>query len=389
MSLIRTFMSARIRRCVLFLLVLQSPLIVCAQAFTFEPVKPVVVSARLAGLGGAYSALEAGFDTLSTNPAALAYVSEKWSIARLAAEVSGPLFDLPVVMQSDDITTGILDLVGENNGVDIGMNVTGPISFGKVDRNFGFGIFNRTVTTADIPSITRATVLMGEELLFVGGYGLSVFEREQHSIAVGLQMKGFFQTFLYESGTSLAVLNTFMDFNTDVLPTVLSTGFGVDIGVMYRFGGNFSAAVTCKDLYTPVFTTDYDNMDAFMNGTENGTLYDRLAPDLSLGVLYKIPVPSQWSTITGWSVMMDYRDALDIFNTIARNPVLNIACGTELVLLDVVSLRAGIRETYLSAGLGLDLTLFQLDFAMYGTELGIEPGERPLLNMAFSLAFQY
>ena len=47
-----------------------------AQTSNFEPVAPRTGSARLAGFGGAYTALEAGFDTLSTNPAALAYVSK-------------------------------------------------------------------------------------------------------------------------------------------------------------------------------------------------------------------------------------------------------------------------------------------------------------------------
>ena len=61
---------------------------------------PRTGSARLAGFGGAYTALEAGFDTLSTNPAALAYVSKAWSIARIDSTASGPIFDLPSVFKS-------------------------------------------------------------------------------------------------------------------------------------------------------------------------------------------------------------------------------------------------------------------------------------------------
>ncbi len=366
-----------------------TPALLGAQALTFRPIRPSVVSARTAGFGGAYSALEAGFDTLATNPAALAYVKKEWSIASLSANIAGPLFDLPSVMQASDMATGVLDLVGANNGVYIGADITGPISFGKVDRNFGFGIFNRSLTSVDIPSITSATVVIGEEILFVGGYGLTVFEQGPHSVALGLQMKGFFQSFLVESGTALTVLDAIIKFDVNNLPTVLSTGFGVDMGLMYRYGSRFSAGLTCKDLYTPVFSTLYGNIGDFAKGNDIDTMYNRFAPNLSAGVVYSIPLPVSWTTITGWNVMFDYRDALDLLNPIYRNPILNVAAGTEMILLNVVSLRAGINETYLATGLGLDLTVCQLDFAIYGRELGIDPGKRPVLNMDLSLSFKY
>lgn len=361
-----------------------------AQEFEFNPIRPAIVSARTGGFGGSYSALEAGFDTLSTNPAALAFVKKEWSFARLALQASGPLFDLPAVLQDPDtIVEGVLDLVGNNNGVYIGANMTGPFSFGKVDRNFGFGIFNRTLATIDIPSISSISILSGEELLFLGGYGLTLYEKGSHSLAVGLQMKGFFQFFLVESGTAIGILPSLMSFKVDALPTILSTGFGVDLGVMYRMGNRFSAGITCKDLYTPVFSTLYESSGDFMDGTDSATDFTRLLPDLSLGVTYSIPIPVQWSTVSSWNVMADYRNALDILNPLFRNLILNVAFGTELILLDVVSLRAGISDTYLSAGLGLNLSFFQIDFAMFGKELGIEPGMRPLLNMALSLSFKY
>lgn len=369
--------------------VLLNSVILSAQSFEFYPVRPVIVSARTAGFGGAYSALEAGFDTLTTNPAALAYVEKEWSFASLSCKISGPLFDLSSVMAADDIASEMLDLVGDNNGVYIGADAMGPLSFGKVDKNFGFGIFNRTLTVADIPSITMANMLFGEEILFVGGYGLNVLEKGPHSIAVGLQMKGFFQYFLIESGTAITLMNSALNFQINNIPVVLSSGFGVDAGAMYRFGKRFSAALTCKDLYTPVFSTLYANQDDFMKGNDIDTDYSRFDPELNAGLVYSIPMPSRWSTITAWNIMFDYRDALDVFNPIYRNPILNLACGTELVLMDVVSLRAGISDTYLSTGLGLDLTYFQIDFAMFGKELGLDPGKRPVLNIALALAFKY
>jgi hypothetical protein len=358
---------------------------------SFDPVRPEIISGRLSGFGGAYSALEAGFDTLSTNPAALAYVSSEWSIARLAARVSGPLFDLPSVAQSDDMTNSLLDLVSSNNGVYIGANVTGPLAFGKVDQNFGFGVFNRTITTVDIPSITSADLYVGEEFLLTGAYGLTVFEKGSQSISVGLQMKGYFQTFVFESGTAISIVSSLTDgLSVNSLPTALSTGFGIDAGILYRAGQHLNVGITCKDLYTPVFTTTYSGFSDFMNGSSaSTTTIDRLDPYLSVGIVYDIPLPDNWLTVSSWKVMTDYRDILDLLNPLYRNPILNIAGGTEVILLDIVSLRAGISDSYLSTGIGLDLTVFQIDAAMYGSELGLEPGKRPLLNMVLSLSFQY
>jgi len=361
-----------------------------AQDFNFKPITPEIVSARTEGSGGPYCATEVGFDTLSTNPAALAFVDREWSFARLACKVSGPLFDIPSVFQADDMTTGILDLVADNNGVYIGLNETGPIAIGKVDRNFGFGVFNRGICKVDVPSIAKATFIAGEEILLVGGYGLVLYEKGPHLISGGLQLKGFFQSFVREDGTAVAVLETFTDFDTNDLPSILSTGFGVDVGAIYRFDGNLSFAFNCKDLYTPVFSTRYANYGDFLGGDpDSDTIYTRIDPNLSIGVAYSIPLPAHWTTISGWNVMFDYRDALSSFRTIHRNPILNVATGTEIEFLDVVYFRLGVRDAYLSTGLGLDLTACKIDFAIYGTELGLEPGNRPLLNIALSAAFEY
>ena len=390
MNTISSKSSRSIRATAIVFMLAQASLFLSAQSFSFTPVTPKIVSARTAGYGGAYSATEAGIDTLSTNPAALAYVNKKWSISRIALNVSGPFFDIPSVLDADNLTTGILDLVGENNGVHIGAEMTGPIAFGKVDRNFGFGVFNRSIYETDVPSVSRGQLLSGEEFLLVGGYGLTFYEKNANSFSAGLQMKGFFQTFLYKTGTAVDILDTFTHPKVNGIPTVLSTGFGVDLGLMYQYDRNFSAAVTCKDLYTPVFSTHYSNMNNYIKGSsDSDTNYDRLDPNLTVGVAYNIPIPEHWVTITGCKVMLDYRDALCVFRGIYRNPWLNVAAGTEIQLDDILYLRAGIRDCYLSSGLGLDLSICQIDFAMYGSELGLEPGSRPLLNIALSASFEY
>ena len=42
---------------------------------------------------------------------------------------------------------------------------------------------------------------------------------------------------------------------------------------------------------------------------------------------------------------------------------------------------------YPSAGVGARLGAFNIDAAIFGRELGLEPGTRPQLNLAISLEF--
>ncbi|ULQ59475.1 hypothetical protein K7I13_13510 [Brucepastera parasyntrophica] len=263
-----------------------------------------------------------------------------------------------------------------------------------MDKNFGFGIFNRTVVVGNVPSLNWVTAYAGEELLLVGGYGLKVFETDFHSLSVGLQLKGFFQLFLIESGTSLNILNKFIDFDFgsmfDSIPAVFSTGFGLDLGIQYRLSNWFDAAIVCRDVYTPVFSTRYASGQEFLDGNRNSdTIYDTLSPDLTVGVVFTLPLPTYWTTITKWTFMLDYRDILFFLEPLYKNPILNLAAGTELILLDVISLRCGISDMYFAAGVGLNFSIFKLDLAMYGKELGIDPGTRPLLNILLSLSFEY
>lgn len=361
------------------------------RAASYEPEMPQIVTPRLEGAGGAYAASPEGIDTLSTNPACLPYVEPEWSFGRLAIEVSGPLFDIPSVLRSDDMTTAILDLAAEYNGINMGLNATGPLAFARVEKNFGFGVFNRSVVSVQVPTVTQASVLAGEELLLVGGYGLTVIDKGNHELSVGVQLKGFIQTFMAESGTSVTVLNDLTEMNIDNLPVLLTTGVGADLGVYYRLFDRLSFAIVCRDAYTPVFVTPYQNLDAYLEGDSlSDAEYDTLDPDLTFGAAYTFALPESWTTITGARVMFDYRDALGPFlNEVHRHFALNFALGAELELLDVICLRAGIRDLYLSAGVGLDLTYLRVDLAMYGKELGLDPGDRPLLNIALSLSFEY
>jgi hypothetical protein len=102
--------------------------------------------------------------------------------------------------------------------------------------------------------------------------------------------------------------------------------------------------------------------------------------DISFGLCWRPPLGRLYPTITSLTLLADYRDAFDflIYPPRATNPWLHISAGLELVLLEILTLRAGFYQCLPSGGVGIDLSLFKLNFAFYGRELSAIPGGRPI-----------
>ncbi len=114
---------------------------------------------------------------------------------------------------------------------------------------------------------------------------------------------------------------------------------------------------------------------------------------LTLGTAVSFPTFFTKGVIGSWTVYLDMRDALPFFTAkediLSSSPLLSLAAGMEIVIFKTIALRGGICGPYLAAGAGIDLTPLHLEFAIYGKELGLEPGVQPQLHGAFSLSFYY
>ena len=363
----------------------------------YTPVKPEIVSSRLNAMGGSNPALTGrGIDTLSTNPAAFAFEKKTMRIVGIEAELSGPFSDAISIINtassgsSDDITNVVLESVRNNGGVYFGANLTGPISVAFVAKNFGFGVFNRTYVSADIASLTSGSFSVGEEILATGGFGAKVLETKYHELALGIQGKFYLQADASQSGTIASLVQTLMDFSVDTLPVNSAIGAGLDLGILYRFAGSLSVGVVCRDAFTAVFYGEHDSIYSFMDferASSGSAILDR---DLQVGIGWQPHIPRGWRTITSFTLAAGMSDLLNVADVTARNPVLNVSLGAEVVFFNILALRAGLYEMYPALGLGLNISdIFQLDLAFYGRELGYEPGERPVYNLALGLGFGF
>jgi len=351
-----------------------------------ETIEPFVMpSARFGALGGSHTAMGDDFYSLFLNPASFVDVKDEFSAAEISLCTYGPFLEIiDLVRDGESDISGIVGQGGFAAGFDLG----GPLSLGWVGRGLGLGIFNRIKTSASV-SGTMMRPLVSAELLIVGGYAFRIINKNNHNLDAGFLGKGFFRGALNMETSIFYAASIADDPTAQPLGTYL--GLGLDLGLRYTFRENFSTALVCYDVYSPVLVTSYDAFSDFADksGSSSGTSYATVMRRLDAGLRYRIRSPAIDRNISRLTLMADYRNFLDLFSLIPRNPILNIGLGVELTLLNALTFRAGIADALPAFGFGLDLSFMQLDFAIYGRELGFDPGFMSVYAMGIGLLFRY
>jgi hypothetical protein len=164
------------------------------------------------------------------------------------------------------------------------------------------------------------------------------------------------------------------DFN---VPLIL--GGGLDLGFMYRFHRDLAVGMTIDDVFTG------GGRVATVVGDEGGDSSYRVPTTLNMGVAYTMQ-PLPWMSL---AFMLDYRKVTDLFvagDYTKRNPILNLALGTEVGIWRFFKLRLGLNEMLPAVGLGLEAKAFHVNFAVYGKELSNEPGGFSTYGLDVSIA---
>ena len=351
----------------------------------------VPVSPRRAAIGGLHAADLAGFDSLFTNPAGLASAEGQWMYSRIAMNAAGPIFDIAnMAVSGTDILSNLTSLLDPAGRLYTSMDLATPIALGYAGKSLGIGIFNRTYVIVNAPSITSSFLTFGEEFLLTGGYAKRFDLGDGNLLDLGIAIKGFLRNEFAWSGALTDVQTAFNDIFGGI-PFNIVTGLGVDLGVLWGFG-DYALALTARDAFTPYIASSYTSYNGFKaNPTANKitTTTDLMPIDLSLGFRWSprwLFLARSGSELT---LLADYRNIWGLVRILDRNPILELSVGAELVMLEILSLRLGIRDALPSAGFGMDLQIFDLSLAMYGKELGLEPGQRPVFNLDFAIDFRY
>lgn len=363
---------------------------------------PTFPSARAAALGGPHVVGVDDLGVLFTNPAGFRSARPLLSVAEVNVNVAGPIFGTAgVVIEAADVSDpaqillddDVLSLLSNFNAI---ANIGGPIAFGFVGDGLGFGFYNTSrISLTSVGAIPNITAAVFEDIMFIGGYAVRIpfGEDSIHVLDIGASLKAFVTASVEVERSVLELANNFDIDETIILnePFTLDVGIGVDLGIHYQIGDVLSFGLVARDLYTPISSSSYATTQDFLDSVAATSTATPVAPlNVAAGVQWSPQLGVQ-QAFSDLNVLLTYDDIFDFLTnpTEATNPILHVGLGVEMVMLEALSLRAGFNQGLFAAGLGLDLTVFQLNLSMFGTEQSAQPGLAPLYNVLLGVGFSF
>jgi hypothetical protein len=376
------------RRTVCLLLILCQALLagqrLSAWDGTFFDLLQIPFSARSAALGGTHVALVDGVGTLFGNPAGFRSAEPELKVAESLVSIydSGPSIINEV-------------LLGEPPGSSAtrraAVDVLGPLFFGYVGNGLGFGIFNNTKvrywTWGPYP---QGYSIAEEDFVLISGYsfGIPLPAAWDSTLDVGFTVPLFASARSDSTKDIRGLLTSQLTLMGLIAtePFTIATGAGIEVGTLYSLGKVFSVGVVARNLGI-VAQRQYDTFLSFAAAGQPAVRNVPLPMDLTVGIMWSPPVKDWIGFLDGFSLMVDYRNAIDFltYTAAATDPLLHISAGVELQLLKILYLRAGFYQMLPSFGLELDLTLFKVNLAMIGRELSTKPGGYPIFGYMLGL----
>ena len=376
-----------------------------------------VEDVRSKGMGGYHVTDYSDIYTIKKNPASLAFSGKHKLILNIQIDAAGPLQDIYEVGEdvlastenyddsensdeeassteaSEELVTKVTSLIEKNNGFATSSNISPLLNFGFSNKGFGFLASTDIYTDINIPSVTNVGLNVGFNGNAEFGYGFN-FDLGANDIAVGVSAD-FFSNLVnvgFKGSLTQLLGESESEEETDILDTLPITsmkGFSITSGLHYRYADFLNVGIVWNNMISSTNTanvlidpeTEEVKFD-FDNGTKS-----KLDSKLAVGFGVKVPINF---IITSMNIYVDHENILDLFvsDKIVKNPILGLNAGVEAVLLKAFSFRLGINESYLAAGVGVRLGSFNIETAVYGSELGLEPGDRPQLNTSISVSFK-
>ncbi len=361
---------------------------------------------RSTGMGGGFVADTSDYFTLMRNPAGLAFAGRHNLVGVTNINVGGPFEDAIAIAQNPDMLSDQTAIINtakgllSQNKLNLGFSLGGPIAIGGTYKNgFGWGLADQVVVNVSAPStIVKANVELDGD--FVLGYGHAFDLGALGKLAAGVSTDIYAQVpYMNVNANLLNVLTAtdMMSALTGLMQFKTSMGANINAGIQWRFLDFLNVAAVYNSMLSIVNNSplqlDLENLDPSALLSFNSTRFQTTGAAGTVDVGVGIDIPTKWSLglISDWGAYADIKDLFGCManNPLERNPILNMNVGTEITLLNFISLRGGISDTYLHAGAGIRLLGLHLDAAIYGKELGTEPGSAPQLNAAISIGIRH
>lgn len=422
--------------CVIFFICIGAPIF--GAEFKYD--KPFGwVSPEIMAQGGSYTAVAQGFQSLMTNPAGFAYTVNKKKIV-----TKNHLGDSVMTIQGTDMVTlqeegdvvkkvqykerGEVTILGINpwfvgnifetmnnassfsdtkkllpfiieqvqkQNIGLGAQFGG----GYVGHGFGFGIIGTVEGIA--PKVKTSITSIGGSatgtLAFVGGYSYK-FDLGPVNLAIGANIRPMWKIKMTDLDIN-SILKMASDGNAslDQFNWLSGWGIGFDIGAIAKwniltFGFSLRDIAHTRYQYKKIANISSGSISPF-SGTEYSGLPYISPMTLRLGVGVK-PDFGKANKIIAFKAHAEVEipliDTLTIEDFNAKSFWAKLSIGAEAKLIDIFSFRAGLSAGgYPTLGLGFDLFIAEINFALYGQETGVRAGDNAEMGASFDLIFRF
>jgi hypothetical protein len=342
-------------------------------------------SARVMGMGGAFTALADDYNALYYNPAGLARRDKGELNLQLTAGLTPTLLNFyNSLSTANGSASTITNLLQSNYGAHYSSRV--GLGGTYVGQGWGFGIQPIDVT-----------VEMGINNDFAGAIALQAYNdtlaqfglgwKVGKSFSFGIAPKAVYRAFIEKEVLALDLVQS-----TNILKTSDATeGLTVDgdIGTMYTFDVpeswwfKPSLAFVVRNVVNEGFVS---NLHLYSGGSSNITNPDGyLGRRFDIGTRFELP--EFWSFKPRY--LLDFRDLGNQYATFTKCLHTGIELPWKASDLVTGAYRIGYSEGYFTAGFSFDLIFLTLDIATYSEEIGTSnaPVESRRYMAQFSMDF--
>lgn len=266
------------------------------------------------------------------------------------------------------------------------LRVGGMAGLGYVGNGIGLGLFLNTEGVVDGTNVLQATGMAFNTITFVGGLGLS-FGNLHLGLAIRPTIFGYSEISAAPMVSSYLASGSLDGFDMSTIfanSVFFGSGLAVDVGALYELGP-FSFGIAAKDLLGTQIayrTTTFDEyyQAIIAASLPLGSELTAEEEDAAWSIPMKVNVGAEFHPDLGVvsylfdpSISVDLLDlslALRTFQAgqqMTTDQILSMLnFGGEMNLLRFLSIRGGYYGGYLSAGIGLDIFVVDINAAIAG-----------------------
>jgi hypothetical protein len=344
--------------------------------------------------GGAFSAQAEGYTSLFTNPAGFALGKGDITFLSTTAWIYANPARLSALI--DDATAGNLDVLDAINTeiTNGGIGLGSAIGFGYVKKGLGLGlsVITDAFLIGDNAFGTEGTLTT--TIGFVGGYAFPI-DLGFGKLTVGADVRPMFRVHSELSAVEAVSLYGSLTGGEDFMAVLANVqalhgfGLGFDAGAILTMG-NFNISLAMRDLFGGYyFYRDSTWGELIEQGLEAGEYTDTkyVVPcNVIVGAAWH-PDLGKFAKIIDPVVMLDVQDMIAIIQD-GRSFWTTLHIGAEVTFFRFIAIRGGLNQGYITFGCGLDLFIFDLNFAMFTRELGKFLQDQPNSGMSLEVAFR-